>query len=137
MNIQLNQLLNDYGFTSIDAQQTAYLSPTHQQALSSKIQSYTLTLNQTQRNANELEKSCALNPKIEIEPLHKEIDDVSQAMNLHNQIVGEMNQKTRSIMAAQVKLKSQKERVAFTTQLLNDLNTLYQVTKGNNPQRLS
>lgn len=137
LTIQLNQLLNDYGFTSIDAQQTAYLSPPHQQALSSKIQSYTLTLNQTQRNVNELEKSCALNPKIEIEPLHKEIDDVSQAMNLHNQIVGEMNQKTRNIVAAQVKLKSQKERVAFTTQLLNDLNTLYQVTKGNNPQKQS
>jgi DNA repair exonuclease SbcCD ATPase subunit len=36
-----------------------------------------------------------------------------------------------------MKLKSQKERVAFTTQLLNDLNTLYQVTKGNNPQKQS
>lgn len=137
LNSQLNQLIKEYDFSSIEAQQTAYLSLPLQQALASKIQSFTLNLNQTRHYVNELMKLCALNPMIEIEPLQKEIDEIVQTVNLQNQIVGEMNQKIRSIMAAQSKLMNQKERVAFTTQLLNDLNTLYQITKGNNPQKQS
>jgi DNA repair protein SbcC/Rad50 len=137
LSLQLNQLLIDHGFSSIETQQESYLPLPHQQALSSKIQTFTLTLNQTQSMVNELQKKCDMNPKIETDPLQKEIDELSGKMNLQNQIVGEMNQKVRAIVAAQNKLKTQKERVAITTENLNNLNTLYQVTKGNNPQKQS
>ncbi|MBS3990626.1 MAG: SMC family ATPase, partial [Erysipelothrix sp.] len=137
LSLQLNQLLIDHGFSSIETQQKSYLPLPHQQALSSKIQTFTLTLNQTQSMVNELQKKCDMNPKIETDPLQKEIDELSGKVNLQNQVVGEMNQKVKAIVAAQNKLKTQKERVATTTESLNNLNTLYQVTKGNNPQKQS
>jgi DNA repair protein SbcC/Rad50 len=137
LSTQLNQLLSDYGFSTMDEQQTSYLPLSSQQALSTKIQAFTLNLNQTLSLVNNLQKQCDLNPQVETAPIQNAIHELNEKINLQNQIIGEMNQKARSILLAHNKLKSQQDRVASTTKLLEDLNILYQVTKGNNPQRQS
>jgi DNA repair protein SbcC/Rad50 len=137
LSTQLNQLLSDHGFSTMDEQQASYLPLPSQQALSTKIQAFTLNLNQTLNSVNNLQKQCDLNPQVETAPIQNALHELNEKINLQNQVIGEMNQKVRSILMAQNKLKTLQDRVATTTKLLEDLNILYQVTKGNNPQRQS
>lgn len=129
--------LQEHGFASLQSQQDAYLSTSSQQALSSKIQNYTFTLNQTQQLIKELKERCEHHPKIEIEPLQTQISELNELLSQLNQRLGQMNQMKQVISSAYDKLVLQKERVHASTTLLNDLDSLYQVTKGNNPQKQS
>lgn len=135
LDAHLIQQCHANGFDTVQAQQDATLSLAQQNNLHSKIQNFTFQLKQTQQSMQELKARCLLNPKIDVSDLQAHIHNLNNDMTHISQSLGRLSQTQQIFTAAYEKLLQQQARVNTSTTLLSDLDSLYQVTKGNNPQK--
>ncbi len=125
--------LQEYGFESEEAQTQSIIASHTLTQLIETIQRYDITLQNTHQEIKKSQEFINNRSLIDIEPMILELSQLNSAITQLNQEFGRLTQVHASLKRAANVIETQHARVKTTQAFLEDCDTLYQVSRGNNP----
>jgi DNA repair protein SbcC/Rad50 len=125
--------LQEYGFESEEDQTQSIIASHTLTQLIETIQRYDMMLQNTHQEIKASQEFINHRSRIDIEPMVLELSQLNSALTQLNQEFGRLTQVHASLKRAANVIESQHVRVKTTQAFLEDCDTLYQVSRGNNP----
>lgn len=125
--------LQKYGFVSEEIQIQSIIDPQTLSQLIESTQRYDMSLQNTHQEIKTSQELINHRARIDIAPMVLELSQLNSTITQLNQEFGRLTQVHASLKRAAYVIESQHVRVMNTQAFLEDCDTLYQVSRGNNP----